>query len=204
MLIDNPIIFLGKVAIHFCESAITPKPIFDLQALLSNPIAVFNNLNKGGITRFNLPLGDFKKCWDDFNNNFKVIAAAGGLVINDRDQMLMIKRLGKWDLPKGKVEDHEKIELAAIREVREECGIQELTIKHPLMDTYHCYILGNTLVFKVTHWFAMTTQSRIVPTPQTEEDIALAEWVDIPTALNRFESNSYGNIMLVIKKFTSN
>ena len=59
------------------------------------------------------------------------IAAAGGLVINEHGQLLFIKRLGRWDLPKGGIEGGETPEVAAIREVAEECGISQLAIKRP-------------------------------------------------------------------------
>lgn len=54
----------------------------------------------------------------------KFILAAGGLVKNTEDQWLLIFRLGKWDLPKGKLENGETPEAAALREVEEECGIK--------------------------------------------------------------------------------
>jgi len=47
----------------------------------------------------------------------KFVIAAGGLVTNEIDEILVINRLDKWDLPKGKVEPEEPIKLAAVREV---------------------------------------------------------------------------------------
>ena len=57
-----------------------------------------------------------------------LIEAAGGLVYNLDNQLLMIFRNGKWDLPKGKLNPGEIIRQCAIREVKEECGINNLTI----------------------------------------------------------------------------
>ena len=51
------------------------------------------------------------------------IIAAGGLVTNENNELLMIFRRGKWDLPKGKLDKGETIEECAIREVEEETGI---------------------------------------------------------------------------------
>ena len=48
---------------------------------------------------------------------FTYIRAAGGLVFNDANELLMIVRRGKWDLPKGKVEAGEDVVTAALREV---------------------------------------------------------------------------------------
>ena len=42
--------------------------------------------------------------WDDFCAKYILIQAAGGLVYNSKNQLLMIFRNGKWDLPKGKLE----------------------------------------------------------------------------------------------------
>ena len=66
--------------------------------------------------------------WESFCANYMLIEAAGGLVYNAKDQLLMIFRNGKWDLPKGKLEVGENIEQCAMREVEEECGISGLTI----------------------------------------------------------------------------
>ena len=45
-----------------------------------------------------------------FKKHFKNITAAGGLVLNEKNQILMIFRRSKWDLPKGKIEKDETIE----------------------------------------------------------------------------------------------
>ena len=75
--------------------------------------------------------------WESFCAGYKLIEAAGGLVYNDKNQILMIFRNGKWDLPKGKLEVGENIEQCAIREVEEECGVSGLTITQQLQKTYH-------------------------------------------------------------------
>ena len=69
----------------------------------------------------------------EFNSIFKPIDAAGGLVENNHNEILMIFRKGKWDLPKGKVELKEKIISAAKREVEEETGINNLTVESPIL-----------------------------------------------------------------------
>src|SRR5690349_14410386 len=55
-------------------------------------------------------------------SKFKVVKAAGGL-IRKKEKFLMIYRLKKWDLPKGKREKNEKYKQTAVREVQEECNI---------------------------------------------------------------------------------
>ena len=80
-----------------------------------------------------------------FFKNFKIISAAGGLVLNPKKEVLLIYRNNIWDLPKGWIEKNESIETAAIREVEEECGIFNLKIIKPLTTTYHIYNLSNSL-----------------------------------------------------------
>lgn len=117
-----------------------------------------------------------------FRSRLVELPAAGGLVQNQDGSWLFIKRFGKWDLPKGKIEKRETPEIAAIREVEEECGISGLRIKLKLDSTYHLYrspylnYPGN-LVFKETKWFLMEYSGTEIPQPQTEEHIEEVRWV---------------------------
>ena len=65
---------------------------------------------------------DFKEMKRHFFSFFKVIEAAGGVVMNEKNDILVIFRSGKWDLPKGKIDKNESIRSAALREVMEETG----------------------------------------------------------------------------------
>ncbi len=129
---------------------------------------------------------------------YKFICAAGGLVENNESEYLFIHRLGCWDLPKGKVEKDEHIATAAVREVEEECSIEEHTIQYKICSTFHTYELKGQLIFKETVWYKMHYEGNEVPQPQTEENIALAIWrnkADIEDIL----SNTYPSIIEVIK-----
>ena len=90
---------------------------------------------------------------------------------------MAIYRRGSWDLPKGKIDKGESIEAAAIREVQEETGVQQLTLGKPLLTTYHTYRLkSGKRVLKKTYWFVMQTKD-LELTPQSEEDIEKAIWI---------------------------
>ena len=52
----------------------------------------------------NIYHNNIEELWADFRNYFKNIEAAGGVVINPENKIIFIHRLGKWDLPKGKIE----------------------------------------------------------------------------------------------------
>lgn len=116
--------------------------------------------------------------WEEFKKCFRYIEAAGGLVRNQKGNILIIKRRGKWDLPKGKTKKGENIEETAIREVREECGIPDLEIKSPLKPTYHTYRLDSEAVLKKTYWFEMACSGSDNLKPQLQEDITEAIWID--------------------------
>ena len=131
----------------------------------------------------------------------KEIIAAGGLVLNEDGDLLMIFRRGRWDLPKGKLDDGEQIEDCAVREVKEETGLRKLNVKRFLGITYHKYFDThiNEEVTKQTHWFEMRAKRRQELIPAREEDIEEIEWVQqkkIPEKLQ----NSYANIAEIIEK----
>jgi len=136
--------------------------------------------------------------WESFCANYVLIEAAGGLVYNDTNQLLMIFRNGKWDLPKGKLEVGENIEQCAIREVEEECGVSELLITQQLQETYHTYEINGQKILKRTYWFEMKTSFKGDLVPQTKERITEAVWVDKEDIAEKLE-NSFGNIAELFK-----
>ena len=111
--------------------------------------------------------------------NIKVIKAAGGIVKNGHGGYLFIHRLGKWDLPKGKLEEDEKVRSAAKREVEEECGVKVDYLGAKFCTTYHTYTMRGKVVLKQTNWYEMGVNKSPELIPQLEEDIDKAEWVDI-------------------------
>lgn len=132
-----------------------------------------------------------------FSSMYKVVAAAGGLVKNENGAFLFIFRNGKWDLPKGKIEKGETIEVAAVREVEEECGIGKLRIVKQLNPTYHTYLLKEQQVLKPTYWFEMTSSDTTALVPQTEEGITEVRWIAIKD-LGVVRDNTYESILDVI------
>jgi 8-oxo-dGTP pyrophosphatase MutT (NUDIX family) len=115
--------------------------------------------------------------WDFFYSGFEIIEAAGGLVFNPQNEVLLIFRKGSWDLPKGKLDDGESLEACALREVQEETGVQPLTAEQFIGTTAHIYLLKDTWILKESYWYKMRTSFSAALVPQESEDISKAEWV---------------------------
>ncbi|MBI1183655.1 NUDIX domain-containing protein [bacterium] len=137
-----------------------------------------------------------------FAADFKEVKAAGGLVVNNRGEILLIKRRGVWDLPKGKVEKGEFLRQAAVREVKEECGVSKLKINSPIKPTFHIYEQDDTLILKTTYWYLMECADPQNVKPQTEEDIEEVLWVN-RRELQPYLQNSFSNIKILLALFAS-
>ncbi len=140
---------------------------------------------------------DKKKLFQDFKGLYKTIKAAGGVVYNEQDEILMIYRRKSWDLPKGKIDKGEGKKEAAIREVQEETGLKEVNIVKRLTKTLHTYRLKNgKRILKYSYWYIMKT-SEYVLTPQAEEDIEEAVWLKYNDFINS-DKKAYNSIMDVL------
>jgi 8-oxo-dGTP pyrophosphatase MutT (NUDIX family) len=133
-------------------------------------------------------------------NKTKIIAG-GGLVLNDRGGLLMIFRRGKWDLPKGKLDEGETIEACAVREVMEETGLTVVELGELITIGYHDYFdtYLQEDVIKETHWYAMRARGEQLLIPQTAEDITEIKWV-MDEELEICLQNSFPNVVDVIRK----
>lgn len=141
---------------------------------------------------------DLEKLKKDIFKKFTLIKAAGGLVRNGKDELLLIFRRGKWDLPKGKLDKGETLEQCALREVEEETGLKGVVIVSPLMVTYHTYHEGSKFILKESHWFNMQVNGEPPLSPQTEEDIEEAKWVK-GTGLHSYLANTFPSVSDILK-----
>jgi 8-oxo-dGTP pyrophosphatase MutT (NUDIX family) len=117
-----------------------------------------------------------EKLFQLFVSLFSFIKAAGGLVKDPQNRLLFIYRLGFWDLPKGKIETGEDAPAAALREVTEETGLNNLKIIKPLPSTYHIFERKGKQCLKQTYWFEMSSSREGPLLPQVEEDILEVRW----------------------------
>ena len=145
----------------------------------------------------------FDRLWKLFFGKHKTVQAAGGVVINNKNQVLFIFRNGFWDLPKGKVEDEEAIEVAAIREVEEECGIRKPALISKLLVTHHTYDTYGENCIKPTHWYLMQYDGDEELLPQEEEGITNVKWVNREDIASKM-LNTFGSIIDVIGAFENN
>ena len=139
-----------------------------------------------------------KELLKKFTNKIPLVVAAGGVVTNKKGKVLFIYRNDKWDLPKGKLNKGESIEVAAIREVEEETGVKGLTIENFLRTTYHVFKLNGEYKLKEVHWFAMKTSYTGKLVGQLEEGIERVKWKG-PRKIKKALKNSYVNIKILFK-----
>jgi len=139
---------------------------------------IFSHLYTNNIFHAIIYSPDIKQLFPVFQSAFKMVIAGGGAVIHAHN-LLVMKRSGFYDLPKGHLECNESIETCAMREVTEECGVKNLKILHPLHDTWHIYYRDSVWHLKRTYWFLMQCPFSQQLIPQTEEDIEAVFWYPI-------------------------
>ncbi len=133
-----------------------------------------------------------------FWRKFLLIQAAGGLVQNEKKELLFMLRRGKWDLPKGKLDRKETLEQCAEREVEEETGLKNIVMGSPLLVTYHTYDENGKHFLKESHWYRMSVSGKQSLTPQLEEQITQLKWVEAGE-VGSFTRNTYPSILDVLK-----
>ncbi len=171
-------VFTDKGLIHINESPKKNIPIRDIE-FIKNYESFCKLIESNEIQ---IVCDEIEESFNCLFRNFQRIEAAGGLVIND-GRILLIKRFGFWDLPKGKREDGEDAAMCAVREVQEECGLtDDLTILKSLEPTFHVYEFNGVSILKKTHWFHMDTLFSKELIPQVEEDITECSWIHLKDA----------------------
>jgi len=143
---------------------------------------------------------DLDKLKEAFIKKFTFIKAGGGLVLNEKKEVLMIFRRGKWDLPKGKLDKGETLEECAIREVKEETGLASVELVSALTITHHTYHEGTRFILKESHWYIMKANGKQELIPQTEEDIHEIKWVKADE-LDKYKKDSFPSIRDVLEAY---
>lgn len=160
---------------------------------------LIKKINKGELLYVNLYHKNPEKLEKFLRKKLPVVEAAGGMVFNDKKEILFIYRNKKWDLPKGKIEKKETHEEAAIREVQEETGIKELEIRKFLTKTYHVFKRNGKFKLKVTYWYKMHSNYEGPLTPEKKEGIKKVKWKNFEKSQKAL-TKSYENIKLLFPK----
>lgn len=157
-------------------------------------IDLLDSTSLRGVTSLTLTVDNYSGIKKFVKKKFKIITAAGGL-IKKGEKTLMIYRLKKWDLPKGKLDEGEKNRDAARREVEEECSV-EVKVNKKICTTWHTYTMKKNKILKKTVWYQMDLLNDKKMKPQTEEDIEEVRWLT-PKEVYHALQDSYKSISFV-------
>lgn len=124
--------------------------------------------------------------------------SAGGVVFRLHEGhavfLLIRDSYQNWGFPKGHLESGERAEDAAMREVREETGIDDLVLRGQIETIDWYFRFRGQLIHKVCHFYLMeTTQSST--NPQQAEGITACQWVSYDDARSAI---SYANARKVL------
>lgn len=156
-----------------------------------------SNRNKK-IESITFQLDNYQQAIDFIKSKYTMIKAGGG-VVELNGNVLLINRMKKWDLPKGKKDKGEKISDTAVREVQEECSIK-VKRKEKVCHTFHTYKRNGKNILKKTYWYRMKCLDDSKMKPEEKEQIEDVRWMtsaEIKSALY----NSYPSIRQVFRKY---
>ena len=143
-------------------------------------------------------LNNVSETLEKIKKEFTLILASGGLVYSRDNKILLIYRRGQWDLPKGKLDEGEDLIECALREVKEETGLSQLTYERFICTSYHTYYENNRPILKESHWHLLQGNDQELLIPQTDEDIENCKWVTVEK-LAPYLENAPGSIKDVLK-----
>ena len=126
--------------------------------------------------------------------------SAGGVVyrLDDGHPLFLLIRdsYQNWGFPKGHLESGERAEEAALREVREETGLEHVALRGTIETIDWYFRFRGRLIHKVCHFFLMET-GQAITSPQQAEGITACQWVAYDAAQIAI---SYANARLVLHR----
>jgi 8-oxo-dGTP pyrophosphatase MutT (NUDIX family) len=189
---NRPIIFLTQQILDTLHKDYQRVVVYSLKELFERLVTITADLTPVFCVH-----EEPKKLRKKLFSTYKIISAAGGIV-QSGDNFLFIKRLGFWDIPKGKIDEGEKTKIAAVREIEEECGIYGPVIHKKLIKTFHTYKYKGKKSIKKTTWYHLFYDGNLETSPQLEEDITEARWFK-QTDFELLKKESYTSIKEVIE-----
>ena len=165
---------------------------------LDTVLDLVNSKVPTNLLSLDITIDDYESVKTFLKNKFKIVKAAGGLV-KKKDRFLMIYRMKKWDLPKGKKEAGEKYKQNAEREVNEECNV-DISVGKKICTTWHTYTMNRHSMLKKTRWYAMDLLDDSRSKPSLDEDIEELRWMTQKEVYHALE-NSYNSIRFVFEEY---
>ena len=196
---DKPVFLCDKIDKTIDEYMHHPDAVFIDEISTSAIKSLLHEIAKAefhAVILFDKDLDKLKKA---FFKHFTIVIASGGAVQNTNEEILMIFRRGKWDLPKGKLDEGETLEQCAIREVEEETGLRGVELGEKITTTYHTYTEFGKHILKESHWYKMQCNTDQKLVPQTEEHITDLRWVK-RSDLKKYTSKTYQTIIEVLNQ----
>lgn len=126
--------------------------------------------------------------------------SAGGVVVNKNSVLVLKKYRGDWVLPKGRLEEGETQEQAALREVHEESGVISSIKKYIGYVKYIYRHNTGESVNKTVHYYLMEIQASELK-PQREEGFCEAVFIDYGKALNLLKHDAEKNMVKKAMEF---
>jgi 8-oxo-dGTP pyrophosphatase MutT (NUDIX family) len=123
--------------------------------------------------------------------------SAGGVVfrvVDGRPVYLLIRdRNGNWGFPKGHLESGEQPVAAAVREVREETGLENLRLHEPIASIRWTFSWRGALIRKRCHFYLMeTADERVVP---QADEVAECRWMTVTDAAKKIRFKNARNVL---------
>jgi 8-oxo-dGTP pyrophosphatase MutT (NUDIX family) len=193
VFIDNLIVNLVSPDEISPESADGPVFIHGVDPESERIELLINQAESGMVT---VICKNVDEVFSNLFQSYQRIDAAGGIV-QKGNLFLIIRRLGKWDIPKGKMDEGETPQETALREIEEECGIHNLRIVSKLTETFHTYEFNGQDVLKRTYWYLLEYSGDEHLVPQLEECITDVRWVTRDD-LSEIRKDTFGSIIDVL------
>lgn len=195
---EKPVIICDQITENIHSQISSEQLILMQEPNTKNMDALLHALEDNAIRGYVWQSSHPESIFSELMRHYEHWQAAGGLIVNERGEVLLMFRRGKWDLPKGKMEADETPEMTAIREVKEETGLHHIHIENKLTDTWHAYRLPGKDIMKQTHWYKMQFSGGELTIPQIEEDILDIQWIK-PENISKYMRYSYPNLKTVFE-----
>ncbi len=119
------------------------------------------------------------------------MAAAGGLALCG-GHVLLIRKHGLWDIPKGKRKKSEDPRRCAIREIAEETGLdpERLFVRRLLFQSSYISYYSGSPFDKTVDWFLLDYRGRLTDPlyPDLSEDIDRCRWIAVDDLIQTLDT----------------